>query len=140
MAEDSLLLSAAPLLIYDGHCGFCRIWMEYWKAITAGRIAYAPSHEVGSLYPQIAAKNFSESVQLVLPGGEVLSGARAVFVTLTRAPGMAWLLWIYHHVPGFAPATEAAYRLIAGHRTVFYHLTRLTFGKRVLPLKFAKVE
>jgi predicted DCC family thiol-disulfide oxidoreductase YuxK len=140
MAEDSLLLSAAPLLIYDGHCGFCRIWMEYWKAITAGRVAYAPSQEVASLYPQIAAKNFSESVQLVLPGGEVLSGARAVFLTLTYAPGMAWLLWMYNHVPGFAPATEAAYRLIAGHRSFFYHLTRLTFGKRVLPLKFAKVE
>ena len=37
-------------------------------------------------------------------------------------------------------ATEAAYRLIAGHRTFFYHLTRLTFGKRILPLKFAQVE
>ena len=54
--------------------------------------------------------------------------------------GRAWLLWAYNHVPGVAPATEAAYRLIAGHRTFFYHLTRLTFGKRVLPLKFAQVE
>ncbi|MGA2882819.1 MAG: lipase maturation factor family protein [Bryobacteraceae bacterium] len=133
-----------PLVMFDGKCGFCRIWIEYWKAITGGRVAYAASQEVGSLYPQIPAKNFSESVQLVTQGGEVLSGARAVFVTLTYAPGMAWLvrrlLWLYDHFPGFAPFTEASYRLIATHRTFFYHLTRLTFGKRILPLKFAKVE
>ncbi len=128
-----------PLLIFDGHCGFCRIWMEYWKALTGGRVAYAASQDVGHRYPQIPANNFSESVQLVTPGGEVLSGARAVFVTLTYA-GMAWPLWAYNRVPGVEGVTEAAYRLIAGHRTFFYHLTRLTFGKRILPLKFAKVE
>jgi predicted DCC family thiol-disulfide oxidoreductase YuxK len=140
MPQDPLEIPEGPVVIFDGNCGFCRIWIEYWKAITGKRITYAASQEVGSRYPQIQAQNFRESVQLVLPGGEVLSGARAVFVTLTFAPGMAWLLWVYNHVPGFAPATESAYRLIAAHRTFFYHLTRLTFGKRILPLKFAQVE
>src|ERR1700733_910758 len=129
-----------PLLIFDGHCGFCRIWIEYWKAITGGRVAYAASQEVGPRFPQIPAKNFSESVQFVLPGGEALSGARAVFTTLTYAPGMAWLIWANDRVPGVAPASEGAYWLIASHRTFFYQLTRLTFGKRVLPLKYSKVE
>src|SRR5271156_2271381 len=116
-----------PLLIFDGHCGFCRIWMEYWKALPGGRVTYAASQEVGSQYPQIPAKQFGESVQVVMPGGEVLSGARAVFVTLTYAPGVAWPLWAYNHIPGVEGVTEAAYRLIARHRTFFYHLTRLTF-------------
>ena len=129
-----------PLLIFDGNCGFCRIWIEYWKALTGGRLAFAPSQEVGSLYAQIPSKDFSESVQLVTPGGEVFRGAQAVFMTLTYAPGMSGLLWLYNRLPGFAPATEAAYRLIAGHRTFLYHLTRLTFGKRVMPLKFAQAE
>jgi lipase maturation factor 1 len=129
-----------PLVIYDGHCGFCRIWIDYSKAITGGRVAYAASQQVGALHPQIPSENFSESVQLVLPGGEVLSGARAVFVTLTYAPGMKWPSWAYHRVPGVAPLSEATYRLIASHRAFFYHLTRLTFGRCVLPLQFAKVE
>jgi lipase maturation factor 1 len=129
-----------PLVIYDGHCGFCRIWIDYSKAITGGRVAYAASQQVGALHPQIPAENFRESVQLVLPGGEVLSGARAVFVALTYAPGMKWPSWAYHHVPGVGALSEAAYRLIASHRTFFYHLTRLTFGQCVLPLQFAKVE
>jgi lipase maturation factor 1 len=129
-----------PLVIYDGHCGFCRIWIEYWKALTGGRLAYAPSQEVGSRYPKIRPEEFAESVQLVLPSGEVRRGAQAVFVTLTYAPGMAWLLWTYEHVPGFAAVSEGAYGWIAAHRTFSYHVSRLTFGKRIRPLKTAKVE
>ena len=129
-----------PLVIFDGRCEFCRIWIEYWKALTGDRIEYAASQDVGNLYPRIPAQDFRESVQLVIPGGQVLSGAKAVFTTLTYAPGRAWTLWAYEHLPLVAPVSEAAYRLIAAHRTFFYHLTRLTFGKRVLPWKFAQTE
>ncbi|HEX5230566.1 MAG TPA: DCC1-like thiol-disulfide oxidoreductase family protein, partial [Bryobacteraceae bacterium] len=111
MGPDPL---ATPLVIFDGRCGFCRIWIEYWKVLTADRVAYAPSQEVGRLYPQIPEENFRESVQLVMPPGDFLSGARAVFTTLTYAPGLAWTLWAYEHVPGVEPVTEAAYRFIAG--------------------------
>jgi lipase maturation factor 1 len=129
-----------PLVIFDGRCGFCRIWIEYWKVITGGRLTYAPSQEVGSRYSEIPPEDFGQSVQVVTPAGDVVRGARAVFLTLTYAPGMAWLLWAYRRVPGFAAVTEGAYRWIAAHRTFFYHLTRLTFGKRIRPLKTAKVE
>jgi lipase maturation factor 1 len=139
MAEGSTG-SAVPLVIYDGRCGFCRIWIEYSKALTGERAVYAPSQEVGAQYPQIPERAFSESVQLVMPDGEVLSGARAVFTTLACAPGRRWMLGAYERVPGLAPITEAAYRLIAAHRTFFYHLTRVTFGKRILPWRFARTE
>jgi lipase maturation factor 1 len=142
MAEDPLGKPTAPLVIFDGRCGFCRIWIEYWKALTGQRVEYAASQDVGRLYPQIPEENFRESVQLVMPDGQVSSGARAVFTTLTCAGG--WLLrapqWAYEHVPGVAPASEAGYRLIAAHRTFFYHFTRLTFGKRLSPWKFARTE
>jgi lipase maturation factor 1 len=129
-----------PLVIFDGRCGFCRIWIEYWKIITRGRVAYAPSQEVGGRFPHIPEDEFGKSVQLVTSAGEVVRGARAVFMTLTYAPAMAWLLWAYNHLPGFAPVTEGAYRWIAGHRTFCYHLTRVTFGKTIRPLETAKVE
>ncbi len=70
MAEDPSAIPEYPLLIFDGRCGFCRIWIEYWKAITGGRVADAASQDVGGSYPQIPAKNFGESVQLVMPGGK----------------------------------------------------------------------
>jgi lipase maturation factor 1 len=129
-----------PLLIFDGDCGFCRIWIEYWKILTGDRVEYAPSQDVAGQYPQIPENNFRESVQLVMPDGQALSGARAVFTTLSSVPGRAWMLWAYEHVPVVAPGSEAAYRLIASHRTFFYHFTRLTFGKRVLPWRFARTE
>jgi lipase maturation factor 1 len=128
-----------PLVIFDGRCGFCRIWIEYWKVLTNGKVDYAPSQEVGGRFPQIPKGNFGQSVQLAMPDGEILSGSRAVFETLKYA-GIAWPLWSYEHVPGFAAGTEAAYRLVASHRTFFYHLTRLTFGKRIRPWRFAKTE
>jgi lipase maturation factor 1 len=129
-----------PLLLFDGKCGFCRIWIQYWSALTGGRVDYAPSQEAGDRFPQIPRESFGQSVQLVMPAGEAIGGARGVFTTLTYAPRMGWLLWLYHHLPGFAPVTEAMYRFIAAHRPFFYHLTRFTFGRNILPRSYARVE
>jgi predicted DCC family thiol-disulfide oxidoreductase YuxK len=133
-------MSDKPLVIFDGKCGFCRIWIRYWEQLTGRELEYAASQDVAAGYPQIPATSFGQSVQLVMPDGDVISGARAVFTTLTYAPGMKWLLWVYDHVPGFAPVTEAAYKLISAQRTFFYHLTRFTFGRDISPLRYAGVE
>jgi lipase maturation factor 1 len=133
-------MSDKPLVIFDGNCGFCRIWIKYWEQLTGTGVEYAASQDVSANYPQIPAGNYDQSVQLVMPSGEAISGARAVFTTLTYAPGTKWLLWAYEHVPGFAPVTEAAYKLIAAQRTLFYHLTRFTFGRNISPLRYAGVE
>lgn len=133
-------MSDKPLVIFDGKCGFCRIWIQYWGQLTGHDVEYAASQDAALSYPEIPPANFGQSVQVVMPEGEVISGARAVFTTLTHAPGMTWLLWLYDHVPGFAPMTEVLYRLIAAHRTFFYHLTRFTFGRNISPLRYAGVE
>jgi len=133
-------MSDNPLVLYDGHCGFCRIWIQYWNQLTGNRVDYAPSQEAGERFPQIPRENFGQAVQLVMPEGEVISGARAVLTTLTFVPGMAWLLWLYNHFPGFAGVSEAFYGVIARHRTFFYHLTRITFGRRIISLHYPSVE
>jgi predicted DCC family thiol-disulfide oxidoreductase YuxK len=133
-------MSDQPLVIFDGKCGFCRIWIQYWGQLTGGEVEYACSQDVGLRHPQIPAANFGQSVQVVMPGGDVISGARAVFTTLKYAPGLAWMLWVYNHVPGAAPVTETAYRVIAAHRTFFYQLTRFTFGRNISPLRYGGVE
>ena len=133
-------MSDNPLVLYDGNCGFCRIWIQYWTQLTGNRLDYAPSQEAGARSPQVPRESLGQSVQLVMPDGEVVSGARAVFTTLTFAPRMAWLLWFYEHFSVFAWLSEVAYRVIAAHRTFFYYLTRLTFGRRILSLRYAGVE
>jgi predicted DCC family thiol-disulfide oxidoreductase YuxK len=129
-----------PLVIFDGHCGFCRIWIQYWTQLTGDAVQYAPSQQVRDQFPEIPPENFSHSVHLVLPEGNILSGARAVFTTLTYATGTSWSAWAYDHVPGFAPISEALYRFIAAHRSLFYQLTRFSLGTRISPLHYASVE
>jgi len=122
-----------PLLIFDGRCGFCRIWIDYWKRLTAGRVDFAPSQEAGDRFPQIPPKAFAEAVQLVRPDGSVASGARAVFETLGRER-------VYESSRLVAASSEAAYRFVAKRRSFFYWLTRLTFGKRIEPARFALTQ
>ncbi len=119
-----------PLLIFDGDCGFCRRWIRRWKSETGDAVDYAPSQEVSARFPEIESESFRRSVQLVLPSGEVFEGARAAFGALAQAPRRRWLLAAYQSVPGFAPAAELAYRLIARHRGAASAATRLLWGAR----------
>ncbi len=120
-----------PLLLFDGDCGFCKRWVGRWKSLTGGRVDYASSQEAGPRFPEISAEEFRRSVQLVLPDGRVFEGAEAVFVSLSFAPRRKWLLAAYRGFPGFAPAAEAAYRVIARHRTAASAVTTALWGKSV---------
>ncbi len=118
----------SPLLVYDGDCGFCRLWVKRWRSLTQDRVRYAPFQEVASQFPEIPIEAFRKSVQLILPGGEVLSAAHAVFQILGFVPGKRWPLWMYWHIPGAASVSEWAYRVVAGHRRFFSRLTETLWG------------
>src|SRR5574342_681879 len=101
---------ARPILIYDGDCGFCRIWIAYWQQLTAERVEYQPFQTAADLIPDIPRTAFESAVHLIWPDGRVVTGAQAVFETLALTPGRAGWLWLYRHAPGFAPASEGSYR------------------------------
>ena len=124
---------SVPLLVFDGNCSFCRAWIGYWRRLTGDAISYAPYQEAAERFPQIPRENFARAVQLVLPDGQVLSAAHAVFRFLEVVPGYAWLLWAYLHVPGFAAATEWSYRRIAANRSFGYRATVFLWGKHPEP-------
>ena len=117
-----------PLLIFDGDCSFCRVWVEYWQQITADRVLYAPYQEVGDCFPDIPRQQFKAAVQLVLPDGKLLGGAHAVFRLRALAPGKSSLSWLYEKAPGFAPIADAVYALIARHRSFAYRVTKFLWG------------
>jgi predicted DCC family thiol-disulfide oxidoreductase YuxK len=122
-----------PLLVYDGHCAFCRAWVDRWLASMPGAIDVAPSQEVADRLPQVPRERFVESVVLVEPGGATFFGAAAVFRALSHAPrrGLAW--WAYQRLPGFAPASEMAYRLVARNRDAAMGVTRALWGAHLTP-------
>ncbi|PYJ26194.1 MAG: hypothetical protein DME90_12360 [Verrucomicrobia bacterium] len=94
-----------PLLIWDGECDFCRLWIERWREITAGNE----------------------------PDGETSFAAEAVYRSLGYRSSRKWLAWSYDHVPGFAAISEIAYKFVARHRGLGSTLTRLLWGKDVRP-------
>lgn len=124
--------SKKPLLIYDGDCRFCKLWIARWKQLTADKVDYAPSQEVASQFPQISENDFRKSVQFIDADGTISKGAEAVFRSLKYA-NKKWMLWCYEKIPGFAAISEWFYQLVASHRSLFSSITRLLWGEDLTP-------
>ena len=122
-----------PLMIWDGECHFCRLWIERWKVLTAGQVDYEKYQDVAERFPEIPREQFQRSVVLIDVTGEAFVAAEAVYRSLRYRPSRKWLAWSYNHVPGFAPISEAVYKFIAGHRTFGSVMTRLLWGSDVQP-------
>jgi lipase maturation factor 1 len=122
-----------PLLIWDGECVFCRLWIERWQVITGGKVDYAPYQEVADRFPEISPEEFTCAMTFIEPDGETFLAAEAVYRSLRYRSSRRWLAWSYNHVPGFAVISEIAYKFIARHRGLGSTLTRLLWGKDVRP-------
>jgi predicted DCC family thiol-disulfide oxidoreductase YuxK len=129
-----------PVAIYDGRCGFCRLWIDNWRELTSDHVHFLTSQQAEGQFPQISGQEYARAIQLVLPDGTVLSGAHAVYQLLTYAPGRSWPLKAYAAIPGVAAVSEWAYRFIAAHRSVFYWITVLLFGREIRPARYHWVE
>jgi predicted DCC family thiol-disulfide oxidoreductase YuxK len=122
-----------PLLIFDGDCGFCSLWVGRWEQITGDSVDYLPAQTEGlaARFPEIPRAAYDVAVQLVEPDGRVYAAAEAVLRSLAHAPHGRWPLRAYQSIPFVAPAAELGYRFVAGHRRFFSRLTRWLWGRHV---------
>ena len=122
-----------PLIIFDGDCNFCILWIRRWQQMTGNVVDYLPSQDTSVMarFPEIPSDQFLTAVQLIEPDGTVYSGAEAVFRALAKNPRCEWPLRIYENAPIIARITEFAYGFVAGHRTFFSLLTRWLWGRHV---------
>ena len=44
---------ARPTLVYDGNCGICRYWVNYWQELTGDAAVYRPYQEAAADFPAI---------------------------------------------------------------------------------------
>src|SRR5271154_5175629 len=97
-----------PLMVFDGNCNFCTLWIRRWRQITGDGVDYLPSQDasIAAQFPEIPCEQFNTAVQLIEPDGKIYSGAEAVFRTLAKNPKCQWLLRIYGKIPAFAKITE----------------------------------
>ncbi len=122
-----------PLMVFDGDCNFCGLWVRRWRQLTGDVVDYLPSQDpqIAARFPEIPREQFQASVQLIETGGEVFSGAEAVFRALAKNPNVEWPLHFYESSPLFSKLAERVYEFVAGHRTGFSRFTRLLWGRHV---------
>src|SRR5215472_7586065 len=71
-----------PLLIWDGACDFCRLWIERWREITADKIDYATYQEVAGRFHEIPVDQFQRAMVFIEPDGKAFFAAQAVYRSL----------------------------------------------------------
>jgi predicted DCC family thiol-disulfide oxidoreductase YuxK len=119
------------LLVYDGDCGFCKLWIARWRETTAGAVDYEELQQAAARFPEVPRTAFEHAVKLIETDGRVFSGAEAVYRSLGRGRGRGLGRWSFEHVPGFAPVSNFAYAFIARHRELAHTVTSLLWGEEV---------
>jgi predicted DCC family thiol-disulfide oxidoreductase YuxK len=122
-----------PLMVFDGDCNFCTLWIRRWQQMTGDIVDYIPSQDpkVTEQFREISREQFDASVQFIQRDGMVFTGAEAVFRALACNPHRQWPLHIFERSKAFASFAGRVYRFVAEHRQVFSVLTRLLWGKHV---------
>src|SRR5271170_5611069 len=133
-------MQSVPTLVYDGDCGICSYWVNYWRELTSGRVVFRPYQEAAKDFPSIAPEAFQRAIQLIEPDGRVFSGAAATFRVLRHAPGRAPWWWCYSHLPGFAAMSEWAYAFFARRRGLLNGVTKLLWGPKLEAERYTLVS
>ncbi|HTL54303.1 MAG TPA: lipase maturation factor family protein [Candidatus Limnocylindrales bacterium] len=126
-------LPSRPVVLYDGDCGFCTLWVKRWMQSTGPAVEYVPFQDqrVGELYPELTREQLEQAVQLVDTDGTVYAGAEAVFRALATNHSRRWPLRLYQRSTLFSRSAESCYRLVARHRSGWSWVTRILWGKHV---------
>src|SRR5215469_7856230 len=120
-----------PLMIWDGECHFCRLWIERWREITAGKVDYVTYQEAAERFPEVSVGRFQHAIVFIEADGQVTFAAEAVYRSLGCERSREWLAWSYVHLPGFATVCETLYGFIACHRKLTSAVTGFLWGKDV---------
>jgi predicted DCC family thiol-disulfide oxidoreductase YuxK len=105
---------AAPILIYDASCEFCRRWVARLKRWDRrDRIRLLPLQDPGA--PALARRPREElerAAHLVRPDGAVFAGAAAGREVFAYLPG-GWLPRALLAAPGVMPLAQRVYAFVA---------------------------
>jgi predicted DCC family thiol-disulfide oxidoreductase YuxK len=109
--------STTPVLIYDGHCPFCRKQVANLKRLVGERFRLESFQDKGVLdhYPDLTYDDCMKEIKLVLDANRILGGAHAIFHTLSLAPLYRPLRWLYG-LPLFKQLLDLAYAFVARNR------------------------
>ena len=109
-------------VLYDGHCGFCSRWLQFWKpTLERHGFAVAALEEpwVGARV-KMPYEELVRDIRLLTPNGELISGAD-VYLQVTRRIWWAWPFYAVFSLPGFNWMIHTGYRWFARNRHFVSH-------------------
>jgi len=124
------------MLLYDGACGICQEWVDYWRQLTGDKFKYRPYQEATDDYPDIAVEDLEAAIHLVEPDGTVCKGAQATYSLYQNIHPQSILMLFYRFLPGFGLFSELCYRFLSTHRGVLAFFTHLFWGKDFEPPRY----
>lgn len=105
---------AAPTLVFDGSCGFCRKWVSLAKRLDRRSVVrLLPFQEEEA--PVVTGRPreaLERAAHFVRPDGEVFAGAAAAREFFRYVPG-GWAVLGVARIPGVMSVAEWLYRWIA---------------------------
>lgn len=125
-----------PVLVYDGGCGICREWVDYWRALTGNAFDARAYQDAAADFPNIAPQEFERAIQLIEIDGSVSSGAEATFRLYRGIAPWSCLSFLYRWLPGFRQLSEFAYSFLSRRRGLLAGLTHFFWGRNIRPIRF----
>ena len=105
------------IVLYDGQCGICSRWAQYWAPMLRRH-----GFEIGSLDEswvaeklQMLREDLLTDIRLLTTDGQLISGAE-VYLYVTRRIWWAWPFYAIFSLPGFHWMIHAGYRWFARNR------------------------
>ena len=105
-----------PVLLFDGHCNFCRGGADQLIKLSRGALELVSFQEPGVLdrFPGLTHEACMQAMQLVDRGGQVHSGVAAVVQGLS-ARWFGPVLKLYY-LPGIRQLSDLLYKQVAKAR------------------------
>ena len=122
MSQSSeLQASVHGCILYDGRCGFCSRWVNFWEPTLARHGFKIAALEEAWVVEKVKMpyEDLVSDIRLLTASGELVSGAN-VYLQVARRIWWAWPIYAVFSLPGFNRLIQVAYRWFARNR---YHLS-----------------
>lgn len=123
-------------MVWDGDCGLCKLCANRFSYYKDQKIELIPYQSLNKKYPDAPKKDYSKSVFLFTPRGNIYNGAEAIFRFFSEYSWRGWAFRLYQKFKLFSVLSEWCYRFVASHRKEFSWLVKIFWGKSFAPSTF----
>lgn len=123
-------------MVWDGDCGFCKLCADRFSQYKNQKVELIPYQSLNKKYPDAPQKEFSKSVFLFTPRGNIYKGAEAVFRFFAEYSWRKWAFILYQKFKLFATLSEWGYSFVARHRKEFRWLVKIFWGNNFTSATF----